>query len=175
MRRNGKNKVNVQAERKVNTGGAAAASFAWREVAKCGTRDAMWQHWIIREPALAFGLPVYVLAAIAGPLLLGWTGTTWIGLAVYLVIVSGAFSVADSLARPACYPNWASVIPQSLLSLVVLALPAALAFGIGSIGGAAEEALDEEVCASRRQAEADTAQADADDAFDVTPDCVIES
>jgi hypothetical protein len=135
----------------------------------------MWQNWIIREPAIAFGFPVYLLAAVVVPLLLGWTGVTLVGLAVYVVAAAGAFSVTDAVIRPADYPNWASVIPQACLSLATLALPAMLAFSIGSIGGATEEALDEELCASLGAAEADSAEADSNDAFDVTPDCVTAS
>lgn len=132
----------------------------------------MWQRWILREPALAFGLPVYLLAALVFPLHLGWTGGSWLGFLGYLAIAAALLSVADALLRPRDYPGWAMVIPQAFLSLMALALPAALAFGVGTLAGPVDEASDEVACASLGEAEADTAAAEADDTFDLTPDCV---
>lgn len=132
----------------------------------------MWQHWILREPAAAFGLPVYLLAAIAFPLHLGWSGAPVFAFAGYLVVAAGLFTLVDALRRPADYPGWASMIPQSLISLPTLAVPAALAFGIGAVLGPIDEALDEAVCASRGAAEDDSPEAEANDAFDLTPDCI---
>ena len=96
---------------------------------------AMFQHWIMREPTLAFGLPVYAFAAILFPLHLGWIGTSWRDFAGYLVIAAILFSLVDALTQPASYPKWSSVIPQSLLSLMALAMPAVLAFALGSVVG----------------------------------------
>jgi hypothetical protein len=134
----------------------------------------MWQHWILREPALAFGLPVYLLAALVFPLHLGWIGTSWLALACYLVVATALLSVADALLRPGYYPSWTSIFPQSVLSLLVLVAPAALAFGIGALAGPVDEANDEKVCASRGAGESDTPEAESDDTFDVTPDCIVK-
>ena len=131
----------------------------------------MLQRWIFREPSLAFGLPVYLFAAILFPLHLGWIGVSLLAFAAYLVIAAALFSVVDALVQPKFYPRWPSVIAQSLLSLLALAVPAALAFGIGATVGPVDEAFDEEVCASQGDAEADTVEAESDDTFDVTPDC----
>lgn len=128
-------------------------------------------YWIFREPALAFGLPVFACAAILFPLHLGWTGAPLIALAGYLLIAAALFSAVDVLIQPTYYPQWLSVIPQAFLSVLALAVPAVLAFGIGAAFGPVDEALDEEVCASQGASEADTWEAESDDTFDVTPDC----
>jgi hypothetical protein len=132
----------------------------------------MLQRWILREPALAFGLPVYGLAGFIFPLHLGWTGTTWLGLAAYLAVAASLLSIADAFLRREDYPGWGAVVPQAVLSLMALAIPAALAFEVGALLGPVDEAIDEGVCATQGEAEADTAAAEADDTFDVTPDCV---
>jgi hypothetical protein len=132
----------------------------------------MFQRWILREPALAFGLPMYGLAGIVFPLHLGWTGATWLGFAAYLAIAAGLLSVADAFLRREDYPGWATVVPQAVLSLTALAIPAALAFEVGALLGPVDEQFDEQVCASQGEGEADTAAAEADDTFDVTPDCI---
>lgn len=132
----------------------------------------MFQRWILREPALAFGLPVALLAALVFPLHLGWIGASWLAFAGYVAIASALLSTADAVLRRTDYPDWTFVIPQALLSLMALAIPAALAFQVGALFGPVDEAMDEEVCASQGAAEADTAAAEADDTFDVTPDCI---
>ena len=134
----------------------------------------MFQHWIFREPALAFGLPVYVFAAILLPLHIGWIGASFLEFSGYLVVAAVLFAIADALFQPTLYPRLLSVIPQSFLSLLALAVPAALAFWLGSIAGPIDEALDEGVCASQGAAESDTVEAESDDTFDMTPDCNAE-
>jgi hypothetical protein len=131
----------------------------------------MTQHWIFREPALAFGLPVYVFAAIIFPLHLGWIGTSWLEFGGYLVIAAVLFAIVDALLQPSYYPKWLSVLPQAFFSLLALALPAALLFAIGSAVGGVDESFDEVVCASRGATEIDTVEAESDDSFDFTPDC----
>lgn len=132
----------------------------------------MTPHWIFREPSFALALPVYLVAALVFPLHLGWTGASWLAFAGYIVIAAGLLSTANLLARPADHPGWTAALPQSLLGLAALALPAALAFGIGTLAGPVDEAFDEEMCASRGAAESDTAEVESDDTFDVTPDCI---
>ena len=132
---------------------------------------AMLQYWLLREPSLCFGLPVYLAAAILFPLHLGWTDAGLLALAGYLVVAAVLFSLADALTQPALYRRWVAVVPQSLLSLLALAVPAALAFALGAALGPIDEALDEEACASHGAAEVDTVEAEADDTFDVSPDC----
>lgn len=138
------------------------------------TMHGMLQRWILREPCLAFGLPVYGFAAVLFPLHLGWTGASWLAFAGYLLIAAALFSTADAVTQPALYPSWLFVVPQSLLSLFALAIPASLAFAIGSNVGPVDEAWDGVVCASQGAAEADTREAESDDTFDMTADCVVE-
>lgn len=131
----------------------------------------MLKHWVFREPSLAFGLPVYIVAAFALPLHLGWTGASWLAFVGYLALVTVLFSIADALLRPAYYRRRISVLPQSLFSFPSLAVPAALAFWLGTLAGPVDEAMDEDICASQGATEVDTAAAESDDTFDVTADC----
>ncbi len=135
----------------------------------------MLQRWLFREPSLSFGVPVFVCAAVVFPLHLGWTGATPGELLIYLAIAAALFSLADALGQSDFYDRWHAVIMQSLLSLCALALPALLAFAIGSAAGPVDEAFDEGICASQGAMEADDAIAESDDTFDVTADCIAES
>ena len=89
----------------------------------------------------------------------------------YLAIAAALFALADRLAAPGLYRRWAELVPQAVLSLLALALPALLAFSVGTAVGPVDEVLDEEVCASQGAAEIDTLDAESDDTFDITPDC----
>ena len=135
----------------------------------------MLQRWLLREPSLSFGFAVYVCAAILFPLHLGWTGTTPLEFAGYLAAAALLFSLADAIALPDFYRRWFAILPQALLSMLALAVPALLAFWLGTTMGPMDEAMDEGVCASHGAAEVDTASAESDDTFDVTPDCTETS
>lgn len=134
----------------------------------------MLHSWIFREPSLSFGVPVFVCAAVIFPLHLGWTGTDPLLFLGYLLVAAALFSVADAMIQTDFYDRFESVIAQSLLCLCAIVVPASIAFGIGSLAGPVDEALDEEVCVSQGAAEADTVGAEADDTFDVTPDCIAQ-
>jgi hypothetical protein len=132
----------------------------------------MVQHGILREPSLAFGVPVYVSAAILFPLHLGWIGSSLFGLTCYLVAAAMIFSLADVLAQRGSCAVLMSVVPQVFLSFLALVAPALLAFATGSILGPIDEANDEAVCASRGAGESDSVEAESDDTFDLTADCI---
>lgn len=132
----------------------------------------MYRHLILREPGLTFGVPVYLCAAILFPFHLGWIGTALSGLACYLVAAAMIISLVDAFTQRGPYSKVRSVIPQLFLSLLALAVPALLAFAIGSIIGPIDEAYDEAVCASRGAGESDSMNAEFDDTFDVTADCI---
>lgn len=135
----------------------------------------MLQRWLLREPSLALGLPVFVCASMIFPLHLGWTGTPAAEFLVYLAIAAALFSVTDALLRTERYGRWQAVGEQLVLCMAALAAPAALAFAIGAAAGPVDEALDEQVCATHGAVEADTLDAEADDTFDVTADCVADA
>jgi hypothetical protein len=131
----------------------------------------MLHYWLLREPSLSFSVPVFLCAALLFPLHLGWIGASPLDLVAYLAIAAVLFSITDSLLQPELYRRWDALIPQALLSMLALAVPAALAFAVGSLAGPVDEASDEEACASRGMAEVDTLDAESDDTFDVTADC----
>jgi hypothetical protein len=135
----------------------------------------MLQRWLFREPALSFGVPVFVCAAVLFPLHLGWTGTPPGPFLGYLAVAAIVFSLADAWTQSDFYDRWEAVLLQSCLCGCGLAIPAALAFAIGSVAGPVDEALDEEVCASQGAFEADTPAAEVDDTFDVTADCIADA
>ena len=133
----------------------------------------MFHHWILREPTLAFGVPVYLFAAIVFPLQLGWVGASWAAFAAYLLIAATLFAVVDRVLLGSLDPKWLSLLPQTVLSLLALAVPSTLMFAIGAAAGPVDEALDEGICAARGLMESDTAAAESDDWFDMTADCVV--
>ena len=133
----------------------------------------MLQHWLLREPSLCFGLPVYLFAAFVFPLHLGWTGTSLASFAAYLIVGAMLFSIADAIAQPAFYRRKGALIPQSVLSFLALGLPAALAFAAGGALGPVDEAMDDEFCAAQGSAELDSVAAEADDTYDITADCAV--
>jgi membrane-bound ClpP family serine protease len=131
------------------------------------------QSWILREPALCLGIPVYAFAAVLFPLHLGWSGASIVLLAAYVAIAGGLFTLADVLTHPGFYRRWPEIVTQGVLSLMTIAVPALLAFAIGQVFDHSEEKLEDELCQMSGYVRGlDTAAAEADDSFDVTPDCV---
>lgn len=121
------------------------------------------------QPDAALGIPVYGCAAVIFPLHLGWTGTPWVGFAVYLGLVVMLFAAVDAVARPRL--NKLPVVLQSLLLVLAIGMPAALAFAVGSFAGSLEETMDEKACMSVGATEDDSFAAESNDTFDLTPDC----
>lgn len=133
------------------------------------------QGWIFREPALCLGIPVYLFAALVFPLHLGWSGASYLALAGYLGVTGALFTAADVLTHRGFYRRWQEIVAQAVLSLLTIALPALLAFAVGQAFDRSEEGLEDELCAMSGYASgSDSAEAEADDAIDVTPDCVGE-
>jgi len=132
----------------------------------------MMQHWIFREPTLALGLPVYICAAVVFPLHLGWTGASLLAFAAYLLVAAVLLAAADVLGQPGLYPGWGALLPQSMLSVLALAVPAGLAFALGALVGPVEERLEDQVCLMEQSGSSQAAADEADDIFDVTADCV---
>jgi hypothetical protein len=131
------------------------------------------QSWMLREPALCLGIPVYAFAALLFPLHLGWSGASLLVLAGYLVIAGTLFTLADVLTHRGFYRRWQEIVAQSVLSLLTIALPALLAFVVGQAFDRSEERFEDELCVMSGYAHgSDSAAAEADDSLDVTPDCV---
>lgn len=133
------------------------------------------QSWILREPALCLGIPVYAFAALLFPLHLGWSGASLLVLAGYVAIAGSLFTLADVLTHRGFYRRWQEIVAQAVLSLLTIALPALLAFAFGQAFDRSEEGLEDELCAiSGYSRGSDSAESEADDTLDVTPDCVGE-
>ena len=124
----------------------------------------------IWHPNVALGVPVFGCAAIVFPLHLGWMGASWVDLAIYIAFAALLFSAVDALAAPRL--NRLPLAPQSVLILLAIAAPGALAFAVGSIAGPIDETMDERTCLAAGAGEEDSLAAEDDDTFDLTPDCV---
>jgi hypothetical protein len=132
------------------------------------------QSWIFREPALCLGFPVYLFAAFLFPLHLGWSGASYLALAGYLGVAGALFIAADVVMQRGFYRRWQEVCAQTVLSLLTMSLPAMLAFAIGQEFDQSEEAMEDELCAMSGYAGgSDAPEMEADDAIDMTPDCVV--
>lgn len=114
---------------------------------------------------------LYGCAALVFPLHLGWTGASWGGFAAYLGAAAVLYWAGDALARPRI--NALAPLPQSLLVVLAIGIPAVLAFAAGSLAGPAEEALDEQTCRAIGASEMDSAAAERNDTFDLTADCAV--
>lgn len=122
---------------------------------------------------MCFGLPVFLCAAVLFPFHLGWIGASLLSFVGYLVMAALLFSLADVLGHPNDYPRWLAIAPQSLMTVLALIVPAALAFSVGAFVGPVEEQLEDEVCASSGEVEMSDAASEADDALDLTADCAL--
>ena len=131
------------------------------------------QRWIFREPALCLGFPVYLFAGFLFPLHLGWSGASYLALAGYLAIASALFTAADVYAQRGFYRQRREVCAQAVLTLLTISAPAMLVFALGQGLDRSEEGMEDRLCAMSGYASgSDTAEAEADDAIDVTPDCL---
>ncbi|HEY6814880.1 MAG TPA: hypothetical protein VI168_05005 [Croceibacterium sp.] len=134
------------------------------------------QRRILSEPALCLGLPVYLCAAFLFPLHLGWNSTSYLTLAGYLAVAGALFTAVDVATQRGFYRHWQEVGAQAVLTLLTISLPAVLVFSIGQAFDRSEEVMEDELCAMSGYAGgSDTPEAEADDAVDVTPDCVVAS
>ena len=132
----------------------------------------MLHYWILREPAFAFGVPVFLCAAVVFPMHLGWIGASWTAFAAYLLFAATLFALVDAVLQRTLYRSSLSLLPQALLGLLALAVPATLMFAIGAAAGPVDEAFGDAVCAARGAVESDLAEAESDDTFDMTAECV---
>lgn len=131
------------------------------------------QSWIFREPALCLGFPVYLFAAFLFPLHLGWSGASYLALVGYLGVAGVLFTTADVLMQRGFYREWQEVCAQTVLTLLTISLPAVLFFSLGQVFDRSEEQMEDELCAMSGYAGgSDAAEVEADDAIDMTPDCV---
>ncbi len=134
------------------------------------------QRWMFREPALCLGFPVYLCAGFLFPLHLGWSGTSYLMLMLYIAVAGALFTAADVVNQRGFYRRWQEIGAQSLLTVLTVALPALLLFSIGQAFDRSEEGMEDELCAMEGYAGgSDALVEEADDSVDVTPDCVASA
>lgn len=130
---------------------------------------------IISEPDLCLSLLVWFCAASLFPLHLGWAGASWIALVFYLAVAAGLMVAADALLRRVYFSGWRMLGSDYLLCSVGLAVPALAAFALGAAVAPTEEAFEDALCRiGGFSTDNDTAGAEADDAFDLTADCLSD-
>jgi hypothetical protein len=100
----------------------------------------------LSEPAFCLGVTVWLVAATVFPLQLGLGGASALGFVGYLAIAGALLAVADALLNPRLYARWADVVLQSAFWAIGLAVPALIAFAIGSAMAPADDVWDEELC-----------------------------
>src|SRR5690606_39451689 len=93
----------------------------------------MLQHWLLREPSLSFGLPVFVCAAVVFPLHLGWIGVSMAAFGGYLLLAAILVAAGDAHRHLRFYDSWALVCSQAMLTLLAIVMPPSLAFLIRAI------------------------------------------
>ena len=134
------------------------------------------QRWMLREPALCLGFPVYLCAGFLFPLHLGWSGASYITLAGYLALACALFTAADMTMHRGFYRRWQDIGAQAVLTLLTISLPALLVFSIGQAFDRSEEGMEDELCEMSGYAGgSDTLVEEADDSVDPTPDCLGET
>jgi len=133
------------------------------------------QRWMLREPALCLGAPVYLCAGFLFPLHLGWSGASYAMLAGYLALAGALFTAADAITQRGFYRRWQEICAQSVLTVLTISLPALLLFSIGQVFDQSEEGMEDELCElSGYPGGSDALTAEVDDAVDPTPDCIGE-
>ena len=133
------------------------------------------QRWMLREPALCLGAPVYLCAGFLCPLHLGWSEASYAMFAGYLALAGALFTAADVITQRGFYRRWQEICAQSVLTLLTISVPALLLFSIGQAFDQSEEGMEDELCEmSGYPGGSDALTAEVDDAVDPTPDCIGE-
>lgn len=131
----------------------------------------MWLARLLYDPAHCPRVAVCLAGGILLPLHVGWVGGSWADFLAYFVVASLLLAAPGGLIWPIFRPRRQAYPMLSLMTALLLAAPAALAFSLGSSLGSVDETLDEELCAAQGLGEADSPTNEADDTIDVTPDC----
>lgn len=100
----------------------------------------------LHEPAFCLGMLVWFVAATVFPLQLGLAAASALGFVGYLAIAGALLAVADALLNPKLYARLGDVALQSAFWAIGLAVPALVAFLIGTAMAPADDAWDEELC-----------------------------
>src|SRR5690606_42116257 len=93
----------------------------------------MLQHWLLREPSLSFGLPVFVCAAVVFPLHLGWIGVSMAAFGGYLLLATILFAAGDAHPHWRFYDRWSMIGSQAILRFIALVVPGLLSISLGSL------------------------------------------
>jgi hypothetical protein len=106
------------------------------------------------DPVVYLALPVWLCAAVVFPLQIGMTGAPAPSLLFYLVTAGGLLALADALHDTASYGNWQVALFEWLLRVLGLAVPAVLAYALGTMAAPDEPVFEPALCASSAYARA---------------------
>lgn len=102
---------------------------------------------ILKEPAFCLGLIVWVVAVSVFPLQLGLGRANLAAFAAYVAIAGGLLATADAVLNPTLYRRASDVLLQGMFWTVGIAVPALLAFAIGSAVAPTHQTLSDDLCA----------------------------
>lgn len=127
---------------------------------------------ILSDPGFALGLVVWIVAASVFPLQLGLSGASAAGFLSYVVLAGALLAVADAILHAQPRRDLSDLALQTVFWVIGIALPAAIAFGVGSMLSPARGAFDDDLCRlSGVVLPADNTEGALAEAFDPTENC----
>jgi len=131
---------------------------------------------ILREPAFALGMVVWLVAATAFPWQLGLARASIVHFALYIAIAGGLLAVADVLLNPAFYRRWDDVALQGVFWAIGLSVPGGILFALGHSASPAADRLEDRLCIMAGLANpADHTEGPIEEALEPTESCEIGS
>ena len=130
---------------------------------------------ILKEPAFCLGLVVWVVAVTVFPLQLGLGRANLAAFAAYVAIAGVLLAAADAVLNPTLYHRLSDVLFQGLFWTIGLAVPALLAFAIGSAVAPTHQTFSDDLCAlgglEGRNDPDDRTDTAVEDALETMDDC----
>jgi hypothetical protein len=130
---------------------------------------------ILREPAFALGMLVWLVAATVFPWQLGLARASIANFAIYLLIAGALLAVADALLNPSFYRRWGDIALQGVFWTIGLSVPAGLLFALGNSAAPAAERFGNSLCLMAGLANpADHTEGPIEEALEPTESCEID-
>lgn len=102
--------------------------------------------WLLRDPSMCLGIVVWLVAAMVFPFQLGLGHASAMAFVAYLAIAGILLAGADAALNPKLFAHWSDVAMESAFWTIGLAVPALLAFAIGSSLAPAADTWEDELC-----------------------------
>lgn len=129
---------------------------------------------LLKEPAFAPGMAVWLAAATVFPWQLGLAGASAFGFLFYLFIAGLLLAVADALLNSALYYRLSDVLLQGVFWMIGLAVPGTLLFAVGGSFAPAAERFQDDLCVMAGLANpADHSEGALEEVLEPTEDCEV--